>query len=81
VAIPGSPVAASDSLPASLRNSLENVLVNDANSAYYVAHHYCSSISACDSITGQYGFAAPSVANFSVIAQICAITKSPSCKV
>jgi phosphonate transport system substrate-binding protein len=79
-AIPGSPVAASDSLPASLRTALENVLVNDANSAYYVAHHYCSSVSACDNITGQYGFAAPSVANYSVIAQICKLTKSPSCK-
>ncbi len=80
-AIPGSPVAASDSLPASLRNALENVLVNDGNSAYFVAHHYCSSIAACDTITGQYGYAPPSVANYAPIAQICAITKSPSCKV
>ncbi len=80
-AIPGSPVAASDSLPASLRNALENVLVNDGNSAYFVAHHYCSSIAACDNITGQYGYAPPSVANYAPIAQICAITKSPSCKV
>lgn len=80
-AIPGSPVAASDSLPASLRSALENVLVNDANSAYYVAHGYCASIAACNNITGQYGFAAPSVANYSVIAQICQLTKSPSCKV
>jgi phosphonate transport system substrate-binding protein len=80
-AIPGSPVAASDSLPASLRSALENVLVNDGNSAYFVAHHYCSSIASCDNITGQYGYAPPSVANYSVIAQICAITKSPSCKV
>jgi phosphonate transport system substrate-binding protein len=79
--IPGSPVAASDSLPASLRKALEKVLVNDANSAYFVAHHYCSSISSCDTITGQYGYASPSVANYSVIAQICKITKSPSCKV
>jgi phosphonate transport system substrate-binding protein len=79
-AIPGSPVAASDSLPASLRTALENVLVSDGNSAYFVAHHYCSSVSACNNITGQYGYAAPSVANFSVIATICKITKSPSCK-
>jgi phosphonate transport system substrate-binding protein len=81
VAIPGSPVAASDSLPASLRSALENVLVNDGNSAYFVAHHYCSSIADCDTITQQYGYASPSVANYSVIAQVCAITKSPSCKV
>jgi phosphonate transport system substrate-binding protein len=80
-AIPGSPVAASDSLPASLRNALENVLDTDGNSAYFVAHHYCSSIAACNNITGQYGFAPPSVANYSVIANICNITKSPSCKV
>jgi phosphonate transport system substrate-binding protein len=80
VPIPGSPVAASDSLPASLRTALENVLVNDANSAYYVAHHYCSSITACNNLTGQYGFAAPSVANYSVISKICKLTKSPSCK-
>jgi phosphonate transport system substrate-binding protein len=79
-AIPGSPVAASDSLPASLRTALENVLVSDGNSAYFVAHHYCSSVSACNNITGQYGYAAPSVANYSVIATICKITKSPSCK-
>ncbi len=81
VTIPGSPVAASDSLPASLRSALENVLVNDANSAYYVAHHYCSSVSACDTITGQYGFAPPSDGSYGVIATICKITKSPSCKV
>jgi phosphonate transport system substrate-binding protein len=79
--IPGSPVAASDSLPASLRTALENVLVQDGNSAYFVAHHYCSSVSSCDTITGQYGYAAPSVANYSVIAQVCKLTKSPSCKV
>jgi phosphonate transport system substrate-binding protein len=78
--IPGSPVAASDSLPASLRTALENVLVSDANSAYYAAHHYCSSVTACTNITGQYGFASPSVANYSLITQICDITKSPSCK-
>jgi phosphonate transport system substrate-binding protein len=80
VAIPGSPVAASDSLPASLRSALENVLVNDGNSAYFVAHHYCSSVSSCDTITGQYGYAPPSVANYNVITQVCDLTKSPSCK-
>jgi phosphonate transport system substrate-binding protein len=81
VSIPGSPVAASDSLPASLRTALENVLVKYGNSAYMAAHHYCSSVSACTTTTGEYGFAPPSVANYSVIAKICAITKSPSCKV
>jgi phosphonate transport system substrate-binding protein len=80
VAIPGSPVAASDSLPASLRSALEKVLISDGNSAYFVAHHYCSSVSECDTLTGQYGFAPPSVANYSVIARICKITKSASCK-
>jgi phosphonate transport system substrate-binding protein len=80
VAIPGSPVAASDSLPASFRSALENVLVKYGNSAYMAAHHYCSSVTACDNITEQYGYAPPSVANYSVIAKICALTKSPSCK-
>jgi phosphonate transport system substrate-binding protein len=80
VSIPGSPVAVSDSVPASLRSALENVLVNDGNSAYMVAHHYCSSVTACNNITGQYGYAPPSVANYSVIAQICKVTNSPSCK-
>jgi len=79
-AIPGSPVAASDSLPASLRSALENVLVNYGNSTYEAAHGYCSSVTACDTITGQWGFAAPSVANYNAITQICALTKSPSCK-
>src|ERR1700761_8968500 len=45
VEIPGSPIAASDSLPASLRSTMVNLLVKDANSPYYVAHHYCSSVS------------------------------------
>jgi phosphonate transport system substrate-binding protein len=80
-AIPGSPVAASDSLPASFRNALENVLVKYGNSAYEAGHHYCSSVTACTNTTGQYGFAPPSAANFSTIAKICALTKSPSCKV
>jgi phosphonate transport system substrate-binding protein len=81
VSIPGSPVAASDSLPASLRSALENVLVKYGNSTYEAAQHYCSSVSSCDNITEQYGFAPPSVANYSVIATICKLTKSPSCKV
>jgi phosphonate transport system substrate-binding protein len=80
-AIPGSPVAVSDSLPASFRSALENVLVTYANSTYEAAHGYCSSESACTTITGQWGFASPSVANYAPIAQICTITKSASCKV
>jgi phosphonate transport system substrate-binding protein len=79
--IPGSPVAASDSLPKSLRTALEKVLVNDANSAYYAAHHYCKSISACDTITEQYGFAPPSVANFSKIVTVCKLIHMANCKV
>ena len=79
-AIPGSPVAASDSLPASLRSALENVLVNYGNSNYEAAQGYCSSVSACTTLTGQWGYASPSVANYNAITQICAITKSPSCK-
>jgi phosphonate transport system substrate-binding protein len=78
-AIPASPIAASDSLPASFRSALENVLVNDGNSAYFAAHNYCSSVSACTTLTGQYGFAPPSEADYSVIAKICKLTKSPSC--
>jgi phosphonate transport system substrate-binding protein len=78
--IPGSPIAASDSLPASFRSALESLLVKDANSPYYAAHGYCSSVAACTTLTAQYGFAAPSVANYSQITQICKVTKSPSCK-
>jgi phosphonate transport system substrate-binding protein len=78
--IPGNPIAASDSLPASLRSALENVLVTDGNSTYFAAHHYCSSVAACDTITGQWGWAPPAVANFGLITQICKLTNSPSCK-
>ena len=77
--IPASPIAASDSLPASFRSTLENVLVSDANSAYYAAHGYCSSVAKCTAVTGQYGFANPKLANYSTITQICKLTKSPSC--
>jgi phosphonate transport system substrate-binding protein len=79
--IPASPVAASDSLPASFRSTLENLLVNDANSAYFAAHGYCSSVSACTTETGQYGFANPDLANYTPILTICKVTKSPSCNV
>jgi phosphonate transport system substrate-binding protein len=79
--IPASPIAASDSLPASFRSTLENLLVNDANSAYFAAHGYCSSVSACTTETGQYGFANPTLANYTPILQICAVTKSSSCNV
>jgi phosphonate transport system substrate-binding protein len=77
--IPASPVAASDSLPASFRTALENVLVNDANSPYMAAHGYCSSAAQCTTITSQWGYAKPSLANYAPIAQICKITKSSSC--
>jgi phosphonate transport system substrate-binding protein len=80
VEIPGSPIAASDSLPASLRSAMVKLLVNDANSDYYAAHHYCSSVSQCTTVTSQWGFASPSVANYSSIASICKLTNSPSCK-
>ena len=78
--IPGSPLAASDSLPASLRSALQNLLINDANSKYFAAHGYCSSVSACTTLTQQWGYASPSVANYSQIAEVCKITNSPSCK-
>jgi phosphonate transport system substrate-binding protein len=78
--IPGNPIAASDSLPASLRSAIENLLVNDGNSNYFAAHGYCSSVSACTNVTGQWGWASPSVANYSQIAEVCKITNSPSCK-
>jgi phosphonate transport system substrate-binding protein len=77
--IPASPVAASDSLPASFRAALENVLVNDANSPYMAAHGYCSSAAQCTTITSQWGYAKPSLANYAPIAQICKVTKSSSC--
>jgi phosphonate transport system substrate-binding protein len=77
--IPASPVAASDSLPQSFRTALENVLVNDANSPYMAAHGYCSSAAQCTQITSQWGYAKPSLANYAPIAQICKVTKSPSC--
>lgn len=80
-AIPASPIAASDSLPASFRSTLENLLVTDGNSAYFAAHNYCSSVSACTTETGQYGYAPPSEANYSAITTICKVTKSASCNI
>jgi phosphonate transport system substrate-binding protein len=77
--IPASPIAASDSLSASFRSTLENLLVNDGNSAYFAAHGYCSSVSECTAETGQYGYANPSLASYSAITEICKLTKSPSC--
>jgi phosphonate transport system substrate-binding protein len=81
VKIPASPIAASDSLPPSFRTTLENLLVTDGNSAYYAAHGYCSSVADCTSVTGQYGFANPSLADYSAITKICEVTKSPSCNI
>jgi phosphonate transport system substrate-binding protein len=77
--IPASPLAASDSLPASFRAALEDLLVNEANSTYMAAHGYCSSAAECTKITSQWGYAKPSLANYSTIGDICKITKSPSC--
>lgn len=79
--IPASPIAASDSLPQSFRTTLENLLITDGNSAYFAAHGYCSSVSACSTETGQYGFANPDLANYTPILQICDVTKSASCNV
>jgi phosphonate transport system substrate-binding protein len=79
VEIPGSPIAASDSLPASLRSALESLLVKKANSTYLAAKGYCPSVTACTTTLGAWGYASPSVANFSQIKKICQLTKSPAC--
>ena len=55
------------------------MLVNDANSTYMAAHGYCSSEAECTKVTSQWGYAKPSLANYSTIGDICKITKSPSC--
>lgn len=77
--IPGNPVAVSNSLPASLQGALEDFLVKKANSTWLTAHGYCSSVAKCTQIMGQWGYANPSVANFSKIKQVCNLTRSPSC--
>jgi phosphonate transport system substrate-binding protein len=80
--IPGSPVAVSTTLPASLVTAMENVLDNDGNSAYEASHGYCSSQTACTNESeGTWGYASPSVANYAQVTQICKVTKSPSCKI
>jgi phosphonate transport system substrate-binding protein len=79
VEIPGSPIAVSDSVPASLRAALENFLVQKANSTYLTKQGYCSSVAKCTTAMGQWGYANPGVANFSQIKTICEKTKSPSC--
>ena len=82
VEIPASPLVASKSLPASLRSALSTLLVKDANAPYLVKHHYCTSVSQCETVTGgQWGYASPSLANYSQITTICKVTKSPSCSV
>jgi len=78
--IPGSPLAASDSLPASLRSTMATLLVQEANSPYFVAHGYCSSVSQCNTLTQGWGYAPAKDANYSSIGKICQLTKSPSCK-
>lgn len=77
--IPGSPIAVRTSLPASFRSALENVLDNDANVPQLVKDGFCSSASSCQATLGQWGFKPPSVANYSVIQQVCDVTKSVSC--
>jgi ABC-type phosphate/phosphonate transport system substrate-binding protein len=79
VEIPGNPTAVSDSLPASLRSALEKLWINQANSAYLTAHGYCSSVAKCTALMGGWGYANPSVADFSKIKTVCELTKSPSC--
>jgi phosphonate transport system substrate-binding protein len=79
--IPASPIAASDSLPQSFRTTLENLLVSDGNSAYFAKAGYCSSVTACTTETGQYGYANPDLANYTPILTICDVTKSASCNV
>jgi len=81
VKIPASPIAASDSLPASFRTTLENLLVGDGNSAYYAAHGYCSSVADCTTVTGPVRLRRPSLADYSAITKICEVTKSPSCNI
>ncbi|HLI01640.1 MAG TPA: phosphate/phosphite/phosphonate ABC transporter substrate-binding protein [Acidimicrobiales bacterium] len=78
--IPGNPTAISDSVPASLRTALENLLIKDGNSKYFAAHGYCPSVAKCNELTGGWGYANPKVADFSKIANVCKITKSPQCK-
>lgn len=78
--IPGSPTAISDSLPPSLVSAVDNLFVKEANSPYLVAHGYCNSVAQCTKLTGNWGYAAGSDSTFSQIAQICQLTKSPSCK-
>jgi phosphonate transport system substrate-binding protein len=77
--IPASPLVASKSLPASLRQALSSLLIKEANAPYLVKHGYCSSVSQCESVTGEWGFAPPSLANYHQITTICKVTKSPSC--
>ncbi len=77
--IPGSPVSAADYLPASLITALQDVLVNDANAPALTKAGYCSSEGDCKTKLGQWGFADPKVADYSVLDQVCAATKSPTC--
>lgn len=77
--IPGSPIAASTSLPKTLRTQLGSVLVHDANAKALATSGYCSSEADCQKKIGFWGYAAPSVADFGAIAKICKLTKSTSC--
>jgi phosphonate transport system substrate-binding protein len=77
--IPGSPVSASDYLPATLISALQDVFVNDANASKLAAGGYCGSESDCKTKLGFWGFADPKVADYGVLDQVCAATKSPTC--
>jgi phosphonate transport system substrate-binding protein len=80
VEIPGNPIAVSDSVPSSLRSALENLFVKKANSNYLTAHGYCTSVAQCTALAGGgWGYANPSVADFSKIGTVCKLTKSPAC--
>ena len=77
--IPASPLAISNSVPASLRTALGKLLINQANSPWLTDHGYCTSVSQCTTTTTQWGYAPPSVANYSLIGTVCKVTKSPAC--
>ncbi|MER6975761.1 phosphate/phosphite/phosphonate ABC transporter substrate-binding protein [Streptomyces carpinensis] len=77
--IPGSPIAVSTSLPKDLRDQLKKVLTTDGNVDQLTKLGICSGATACQDTLGMWGFKDPSVADYSVIDEVCAETKSTSC--
>jgi phosphonate transport system substrate-binding protein len=77
--IPGSPIVASESMPASLRAALQDVLVKDSSAPALAAAGYCSSEAECQKVMGRWGFADPKLGNYQLIADVCAATKSTTC--